>query len=68
VLPGDTARVRMLIHAPMIRGEYTLAISPVQEGVAWFYQKDPDAPGAKKKIDVFQSIISRAIRRIARIL
>jgi hypothetical protein len=65
VLPGDTTRVRMLIHAPMIRGQYTLAISPVQEGVAWFYKKDPDAPGAKKKIDLFQSIFSRAYRRIA---
>jgi hypothetical protein len=66
--PGDTARVRILIKTPPIRGNYTLVLSPVQEGVAWFYQQDPNAPGAKKKIDLFQSILSRVYRRIAGVL
>jgi hypothetical protein len=64
MMPGDTASVRMLIHAPVLRGNYTLVLTPVQEGVSWFYQGDPNAAGAKKKIDIFQSIFSRVAHRV----
>ena len=35
--PGDSARVSLIIKTPIKPGRYTLELSPVQEGVRWFY-------------------------------
>jgi hypothetical protein len=32
------ARISIIIKAPAVPGEYKLVITPVQEGVRWFYQ------------------------------
>jgi hypothetical protein len=36
--PEDMARISIIIKAPAVPGEYKLVITPVQEGVRWFYQ------------------------------
>jgi hypothetical protein len=61
---GDTFVVPMTIVAPPALGQYTLVISPVQENVKWFYQEDPQAPGASKHVEVFKSIFARIVGRI----
>ena len=49
--PGDSAKILLLIKTPEKPGTYTLALSPVQEGVRWFYQ---DHGGrAREEIEVY---------------
>lgn len=35
--PGEKAKVKLIITTPTLPGNYRLVISPVQEGVKWFY-------------------------------
>src|SRR5947207_2443787 len=37
--PGATQPFEMTIAVPPEPGEYSVRISPVQEGVAWFYER-----------------------------
>ena len=49
--PNDKAKVSILLKTPTHPGKYKLVISPVQEGVRWFY---PDnGTNTAKEIDVF---------------
>jgi hypothetical protein len=38
--PGESLTLRAAIHAPEKPGEYVLHVTLVQEGVAWFSEKD----------------------------
>jgi hypothetical protein len=46
--PGETVKLKAAIQAPERQGRYTLEITLVQEGVAWF----PDRDGEKLAIFV----------------
>ena len=46
--PGEMVRLRAALQAPNQRGRYTLELTMVQEGVAWF----PDMEGAKLVVPV----------------
>jgi hypothetical protein len=59
IQPKDAAEVPISVKVPSVRGEYTLVISPVQENITWFYQTDHDAPGASRRVEVFQSHLAR---------
>ncbi len=50
LLPGDQAMVSVVLNVPDAVGTYFLFISPVQDGVQWFYSKT-DKTGIK--IDVY---------------
>ena len=45
--PGEKTEVQLILTAPAIPGKYRLVISPVQEGVQWFYT----AMGESRRID-----------------
>ncbi|CAN7474762.1 hypothetical protein LJR034_003094 [Caballeronia sp. LjRoot34] len=57
--PGDIAQVNMRVNVPSKPGDYTLVLSPIQEDVVWFYQVNPNASGAAKKVNVFQSRLAK---------
>ena len=42
VPPGDSVKLKASIEAPGREGRYTLEITLVQEGVAWFPERDGD--------------------------
>jgi hypothetical protein len=49
--PNDIAKVSILIKTPMRPGKYKLVISPVQEGVRWFYPNN--SIDTSKEIEIF---------------
>jgi len=55
ILPGESTTVPVTVKAPQAPGSYRLVLSPVQEGVKWFYW-DGDgarAQGATKAVEIY---------------
>jgi hypothetical protein len=59
--PGDVAEVPLTIRVPDIEGTCTLVITPLQEGIRWFYSGHLSDPGVGRKIQVFQQSILRRL-------
>lgn len=51
--PGDLAKISIAITAPAQPGKYQLVITPVQEGVRWFYRDSKSL--VSTDIDVFDA-------------
>lgn len=49
--PGDMAKISIAITVPKQPGKYQLVISPVQEGVRWFYNDRKSL--VSRNVDVF---------------
>lgn len=47
---GDMAKISLSITAPSMPGRFTLVITPVQEGVRWFYRDSKSATGREMNI------------------
>lgn len=43
LMPGETAELNVVSRMPKARGAYTMRLSPVQEGCAWFHRSNPAA-------------------------
>ena len=41
LMPGETAELSVVSLMPKAKGDYTLRLSPVQEGCAWFHRANP---------------------------
>ncbi len=63
--PGDSAPVAMRIAAPDRPGEYTLSITLVQEGVAWFLNEGGEALRLRVEVTGDDDYIHRSARLYA---
>jgi hypothetical protein len=61
VRPGDVSEVSINVKAPDVPGQYTLIVSPVQEGVAWFYSSRANRSLVSKEIEVVPSLSRRLL-------
>lgn len=61
VRPGDVSEVSIKVKTPDVPGRYTLTVSPVQEGVAWFYSGRANRSLVSKEIEVVPSLSRRLI-------
>lgn len=41
--PGQSANAQLVVSLPKHSGKYLLRLTPVQEGCAWFYQRNPSS-------------------------
>lgn len=55
IFPGEAATVYVTVKAPQAPGDYRLVLSPVQEGVKWFYLEPGGigVQGATKLVEVY---------------